>query len=813
MRGLGNNLRPRVGVYLLAAALLLILAGCRRDQTPTPTPPVEVSTPEQRPAKTATGVIHAAEGGLIGLSDGTELALPREAVSDTAVVTLRAVDDPPAAPIPRSIIGRAYEFTLEGGALTGVALLRLPLPAQVDLEQYDLAAYRWNGRTWERLTGRVDGQILQFGINAPGLFAIQGQWRLATATLTLTSTPVEPGYQTVPMTAAGQYRYATLPAMQHEYVQAHLLLKRDSSGGAGQVAGNEALDQTVTETVVWFKPDPTQAQGVIEFSYTFEIAPGDLDVTPGTTSRFYAILVVDDAVAPTRQMSTGVEYTQMLPIRAIGSDIVRPDLVPEIAARLQWNVELNGQPLLQRSGSEPTLSLADVLAQGGLGTYHIRLEAQFEGQWVAVSNDVTVQLALPATATPTATATVEPGTPTLTTPTPGTTGEQEIPLTMPPTPTPRTPPGERTAVPTSTATATPGTAQPTPSPTATRPAWASIFWADRYSLAPDECTTLHWQVEDVQAVYLNDSPTTGHEDRRVCPDQTTVYKLRTVSSGGTQERTVTITVSSTDEAAIEFTADSFEIVKGKCTTLRWRVTNVVAVYLNGAGVAGEASKQVCPETTTTYELRVQDGEGVTTTRKLTITVLDAEQIVMRFWAEQYSLEPDNCTTLHWSVEDVEAVYLQTTGQEEGVSGVGTRQVCPTGNTFYQLRATASEDRSAMREISVDATVPTLRTDEIIAQGIVNDVWFVNDLDTSVSGEQPGWRLLVDGVYPLFIGSNGWGATVLTLQVPQTLTTQGMGIPVDWPINPGQLIEFRGVCQGGTCTLQTGTDFYLRHRSD
>ena len=131
MHSLGHHSRRQIGVYLLAAALLLILAGCIRGRTPTPTPPVEVSAPEQRPAKTTTGVIRAAEGGLVGLSDGVELALPREAVSDTAVVTLRAVDDPPAAPIPRSIIGRAYEFTLEGGALTGVALLRLPLPAQV----------------------------------------------------------------------------------------------------------------------------------------------------------------------------------------------------------------------------------------------------------------------------------------------------------------------------------------------------------------------------------------------------------------------------------------------------------------------------------------------------------------------------------------------------------------------------------------------------------------------------------------------------------------------------------------------------------
>ncbi|PKO22254.1 MAG: hypothetical protein CVU38_10390 [Chloroflexi bacterium HGW-Chloroflexi-1] len=799
---------------MLAAALLLILAGCSRGRMPTPTPTTAVSAPETRPAKTATGVIRAAEGGLVGLSDGAELTLPRAAVSDTAVITLRAVDDPPAAPIPRSIIGRAYEFTLEGGALTGIALLRLPLPAQVSPEQYDLGAYRWNGRSWERISGRQAGQSLQFGVDVPGLFAVQGQWRLAEATLTLTLAPTEPGQQTVPMTVAGQYRYAALPAMRHDYVQAHLLLKRDSSGGAGQVTGNEALDQTVAETVVWFKPDPTQAQGVIEFSHTFEIAPGELEIAPGSANRLYAALIVDDAAAPTRQLSTGVEYTQMLPIHAIGSDIVRPDLSPEIAQLLRWNAELNGQPLLQRPGSEPTLSLADVLAQGGLGEYHIRLEAQFEGKWVPVSNDVTVQLVLPVTATPTPTGTPQPGTATLTTPTPGTPGEPGASPTIPPTPTPRTPPGERTAAPTTAPSPTPGAAQPTASPTTTRPAWASIFWADRYTLAPGECTTLHWQVEDVQAVYLNDSPTTGREDRQICPAQTMVYKLRTVNSSGTQERTVTITVQSATQAAIEFTVDDYEITKGKCTTLHWRVINVVAVYLNDAGVAGEASQKICPETTTAYKLRVQDGNGTTVTRQLTVVVSDAAKIVMRFWAEQYTLKPGNCTTLHWSVEDVLAVYLQTTGQEEGVSGVGTRQVCPTGvNYEYKLRATASGDRSAIRVFTVDAVEPTLRSDEIIAQGLVNDVRFVNDLDATVGGDQPGWRILVDGINSLFTGATSCCQAVLTLQVPQSLTALGEGAPVDWPINPSQLIEFRAVCLGETCTLQTGTKFYLRLRSD
>ncbi len=58
---------------------------------------------------------------------------------------------------------------------------------------------------------------------------------------------------------------------------------------------------------------------------------------------------------------------------------------------------------------------------------------------------------------------------------------------------------------------------------------------------------------------------------------------------------------------------------GNCTTLRWDVEHAIAVYLNGAGVAGHAAQQVCPSSTTTYTLRVEHAGGVTE-KQVTITV-------------------------------------------------------------------------------------------------------------------------------------------------------------------------------------------------
>ena len=56
-------------------------------------------------------------------------------------------------------------------------------------------------------------------------------------------------------------------------------------------------------------------------------------------------------------------------------------------------------------------------------------------------------------------------------------------------------------------------------------------------------------------------------------------------------------------ASIEFWADRTEVVAGQCLNLSWRVSGVLAVYLNGQGVTGEETRQVCPSADTTYTLR------------------------------------------------------------------------------------------------------------------------------------------------------------------------------------------------------------------
>ncbi len=86
----------------------------------------------------------------------------------------------------------------------------------------------------------------------------------------------------------------------------------------------------------------------------------------------------------------------------------------------------------------------------------------------------------------------------------------------------------------------------------------------------------------------------------------------------------------TPSAQISFTADRTTINQGECTTIRWSVENVQAVWVYPQGQpfqqfprVGQGSEQVCPPVTTTFEMRVQLRDGSVQFRQVTINVTPA----------------------------------------------------------------------------------------------------------------------------------------------------------------------------------------------
>lgn len=72
-------------------------------------------------------------------------------------------------------------------------------------------------------------------------------------------------------------------------------------------------------------------------------------------------------------------------------------------------------------------------------------------------------------------------------------------------------------------------------------------------------------------------------------------------------------------AQIDFRADRTSLEKGQCTTLRWDVEYASGIYLNDNGVVGHGTKEVCPDSTKTYTLRVDASRG-SGERQVTIQV-------------------------------------------------------------------------------------------------------------------------------------------------------------------------------------------------
>lgn len=85
--------------------------------------------------------------------------------------------------------------------------------------------------------------------------------------------------------------------------------------------------------------------------------------------------------------------------------------------------------------------------------------------------------------------------------------------------------------------------------------------------------------------------------------------------------------TATPSAEISFWADRTNISQGQCATLNWSVNNVQAVWVYPRGEpysrfprTGQGSEVVCPNTTTTYEMRVLQRDGSTVFREVTIHV-------------------------------------------------------------------------------------------------------------------------------------------------------------------------------------------------
>jgi 4-amino-4-deoxy-L-arabinose transferase-like glycosyltransferase len=81
-----------------------------------------------------------------------------------------------------------------------------------------------------------------------------------------------------------------------------------------------------------------------------------------------------------------------------------------------------------------------------------------------------------------------------------------------------------------------------------------------------------------------------------------------------------IEVTTPNPPSIQFWAGDEALSSGACTRLSWSVENVREVYLNDQGVIGQDSREVCPSSTASYELKVVHLDGSVSLKTIEIEV-------------------------------------------------------------------------------------------------------------------------------------------------------------------------------------------------
>jgi uncharacterized protein YraI len=226
------------------------------------------------------------------------------------------------------------------------------------------------------------------------------------------------------------------------------------------------------------------------------------------------------------------------------------------------------------------------------------------------------------------------------------------------------------------------------------------FRVDNQQINLGDCTIVRWDVDNASKLYLDlgsgERQVDGHGSAQVCPTQTSTYKLRVQWRDGSEtSHQVTVSVSGSQPVVYSFSLDRSSIYRGECATLSWRVEKASAVYLDGQGVAGQDSRQVCPVTDTTYTLTVRGYDNSQRDYQATLQVQQVSPVV-EFRADPTEVAPTDCSTLIWSVQNAKEVYLDGAS----VALQSTRQVCPQSDTTYTLTVRGYDNSQRDYQVTV-----------------------------------------------------------------------------------------------------------------
>lgn len=147
-------------------------------------------------------------------------------------------------------------------------------------------------------------------------------------------------------------------------------------------------------------------------------------------------------------------------------------------------------------------------------------------------------------------------------------------------------------------------------------------------------------------------------------------------------------------------ADATWVYPGQCTSIRWDIDNISAIYFidggNVQGVGGHDSRPVCPSQTTTYTVRIVRTDGGTQEFYITINVNGQTPpsqrpgpSIRRFTVDRNAVGSGQCVRFDWSADNADGINLYRSNNRIVSNGPreGSQSDCPpNGHWDYRLEA-------------------------------------------------------------------------------------------------------------------------------
>jgi hypothetical protein len=224
------------------------------------------------------------------------------------------------------------------------------------------------------------------------------------------------------------------------------------------------------------------------------------------------------------------------------------------------------------------------------------------------------------------------------------------------------------------------------------------FRASPSSINQGASSTLSWQTENARSVHIDGIGRVELSgSMKVRPDKSATYTLIAENEQGANiKKEVTVAVSVTPPRILSFQTDRHTIKKGETASLRWQVSDVAEVSINGIKVQSTGSMAVSPQQSSRYILTASNREGERVEDELTIRVVVPAPEIIRFEATS-PITQGGSSTLSWETLNTERVEISGVGS---VSLSGTKHVAPSTTTTYTL--IAKNDRGS--QVKQTATV-------------------------------------------------------------------------------------------------------------